>query len=61
MFAAHRFKTGDLIADERPLMVFPIGPPTDVNFITSMLNGARNNEPKYAQDLLDSIFERMSG
>ncbi|PBK92488.1 SET domain-containing protein [Armillaria gallica] len=59
MFAAHRFKMGDLIADERPLMVFPIGPPTDVNFITSMLNGARN-EPKYAQDLLGSIFERMS-
>ncbi|PBK71610.1 hypothetical protein ARMSODRAFT_973230 [Armillaria solidipes] len=31
MFAARRFKTGDLIADERPLMVFPMGPPTDLN------------------------------
>ncbi|PBK71606.1 SET domain-containing protein [Armillaria solidipes] len=60
MFAARRFKMGDLIADERPLMVFPIGPPTDVNFINSISNGARNNEPKYAQDLLGSIFERMS-
>ncbi|KAK0463035.1 uncharacterized protein EV420DRAFT_1151361 [Desarmillaria tabescens] len=57
MFAARRFNTGDLIADERPLMVYPLGPSTD---LSSMSNGVRSNQSKYSQDLIGSIFERMS-
>ncbi|KAK0236719.1 hypothetical protein EDD85DRAFT_1006517 [Armillaria nabsnona] len=56
--------TGDLIADERPLMVFPMGPSTDLNVITpitTMTDEKRNNLLNcYSQEMMCSIFERMS-
>ncbi len=64
MFAARRLKTGDLIADDRPLMVFPMGPSTDLNVITpitTMTDEKRNNLLNcYTQEMMGSIFERMS-
>ncbi len=60
MFAARQFQTGDLVADERPLMVYPVGPPTDLSFLASTLDAARVDEPKYLQDVVGSIFECMS-
>ena len=54
MFASCRFKTGDLVADERPLMVYPIDPPTDLSFLASTRADA------YLQDVVGSIFECMS-
>ncbi|SJL08566.1 uncharacterized protein ARMOST_11932 [Armillaria ostoyae] len=54
MFASCRFKTGDLVADERPLMVYPIDPPTDLSFLAS------TRVDEYLQDVVGSIFEYMS-
>ncbi|PBK71607.1 hypothetical protein ARMSODRAFT_781730 [Armillaria solidipes] len=62
MFAARRFKTGDLVADERPLMVFPVGPPTDFDLATAKVPGENRIKLtlKSSDDILSSIFERMS-
>ncbi|SJL08571.1 uncharacterized protein ARMOST_11937 [Armillaria ostoyae] len=54
MFAARQFKTGDLVADERPLMVYPIDPPTNLSFLAS------TRVDEYLQDVVGSIFEYMS-
>ncbi|KAK0236505.1 hypothetical protein EDD85DRAFT_643665 [Armillaria nabsnona] len=62
MFAARQFKTGDLVADERPLMVFPVGPPTNFDLETAKVPGENRIKLtlKSSDDILSSIFERMS-
>ncbi len=62
MFAARRFRTGDLVAGERPLMVFPVGPPTDFNLATAKVPGENRIKLnlKSSDDILSSLFERMS-
>ncbi len=62
MFAARQFKMGDLVADERPLMVFPVGPPTDFDLATAKVPGENRIKLtlKSSDDDLSSIFERMS-
>ncbi len=39
MFAVRQFKTGDLVADERPPMVFLVGPPTNFDLATAKVPG----------------------
>ncbi|KAK0189841.1 hypothetical protein F5146DRAFT_1139303 [Armillaria mellea] len=62
MFAARRFKTGDLVADERPLMIFPVGPPTDFDLATAKIPGENGIKLtlESSDGILSSIFERMS-
>ncbi|KAK0237757.1 hypothetical protein EDD85DRAFT_1004593 [Armillaria nabsnona] len=62
MFAACQSKTGDLVADERLLMGFPIGPPTDFDLATAKVPGENRIKLtlKSSDDILSSIFECMS-
>ncbi|PBK84787.1 hypothetical protein ARMGADRAFT_1088233 [Armillaria gallica] len=62
MFAVRQFKTGDLVTDERPLMVFPVGPLTDFDLTTAKVPGENRIRLtlKSSDDILSSIFERVS-